>query len=336
MVKKLKVSGSILATDGDYLEYAKELKNAKIDYLHVDIFQNSEGFCLHNLYEFDDSYLPLDVHLIFNHISEDDIKVLNDVKAECLNIQYENLFDKEEIEIVSKKFNGKFGIAVTIETPLEIIDKYIEDISQVLIMCSTPGISGAKFHEGNFERVETIHNKYPSLKITVDGGVNKEIGRKMGELGADILVSGSYLCKDMLALTKNGYFLKYMNERNINVKRNMLSFNELPIVSLHENFMNIILIMNKYRLGLVFVVDGQELCGIISDGDVRRNLIKYNENIFHVEASRLMNANPFWVNSEICVEEVYDKLFETRRGIDVVPIIDSGKLIGALDLHMGK
>ena len=332
----MKVSGSILATDGNYLEYAKELKKAKIDYLHIDIFQDSKCFRLDNLYEFDDSYLPLDVHLIFSHITEKNINILNDVKAEFLNIQYESLVDKDEIRFVSRRFNGKFGIAVTAETSLDIIDKYIEDVSQVLIMCSTPGVSGAKFNEENFERVEKIRNKYPSLKIIVDGGVNKEIGKAMGELGADILVSGSYLCKDMLSLTRNGYYLKYMNESNINVKRNMLSSNELPIVNRDEIFMNIILTMNKYRLGLVFVVEGQELCGIISDGEVRRNLIKYNEDIFYAKASQLMNENPFCVDSEMCLEEVYDKLFETRRGIDVVPIIDSGMLIGALDLHMGK
>ena len=332
----MKVSGSILSTSGDYLEYAKELKKAKIDYLHIDIFQDGENFKLDNLYEFDDSYLPLDVHLIFEHITEDDISILNDVKAECLNIQYESLIDKKDISFASRNFNGKFGIAVTSDTSLDIIDEYIEDISQVLIMCSTPGISGAKFNEKNYARVEEIHDKYPSLTINVDGGINKEIGKRMGELGADILVSGSYLCKDMLALTKNGYYLKYMNESNINVKRNMLSYNELPIVNCDENFMNIILMMNKYRLGLVFVVDGQELLGIISDGDVRRNLIKYNEEIFHKKASKLMNSNPFCVDSEMCLEDVYDELFETHKGIDVIPIIDSGKLIGALDLHMGK
>lgn len=332
----MKVSGSILSIDGDYLEYAKELKRAKIDYLHIDIFQNSKDFGLMDLYKFDESYLPLDVHLIFQSITEADIKVLNDVKVEYLSVQYENLENKDDIVNVSKKFNGKFGIAITADTSLDVVGKYIEDISQVLIMCSIPGVSGAKFNDENYARVEEIHNRYPSLTIIVDGGVNAMIGRRMGELGAEILVSGSYLCKDMLLLTRSGYFLKYMSEENINVKRNMLSYNELPIIAADENFMNTILTMNKYRLGVVFIVDEQRLLGIISDGDIRRNLIKYNEKIFYTKASDLMNDSPFTIESEACLEELYDQLFESHKGIDVIPIMDKERLIGALDLHMGK
>lgn len=63
----------------------------------------------------------------------------------------------------------------------------------------------------------------------------------MGELRAEVLVSGSYLYKDIMRLTRNGYFLKYMSESDVNEKRNMISYNELTTVCLHESFMNVIM-----------------------------------------------------------------------------------------------
>ena len=331
----MKLSGSILSIGTNYLEYARELGRARIDYLHVDIFQHGD-FDLSDLYQFDDTYLPLDVHLIYEDIGEEDINILNAVKAEFLNIQYENLKDKRLIPVLSEEFHGKFGLAVTMATPLEALEEYIGSISQVLVMCSTPGVSGAAFDDRNYGRVLEIHNKYPSLRIIVDGGINAETGKKMSQLGAEILVSGSYLCRDLHDLTRNAYCLKYMDESHINVKRNMIPFHELPVVEGRESFMDIVIKMNKYRLGLVFVTEGNKMLGVVSDGDIRRGFLKYNESIFRKKACDLMNRAPFYVSSDLYVEEVYDRLFVTHKGIDIIPIMESDWLVGSLDLHIGR
>ena len=86
---------------------------------------------------------------------------------------------------------------MTAETPLDVIDENINCISQVLVMCSHPGISGAKFNTDNYKRIEKIRHKYPTLKIWVDGGIDNIIAEKLGRLNADVIVSGSYLCRDL-------------------------------------------------------------------------------------------------------------------------------------------
>lgn len=331
----MKISGSILAVRSDYFEYAKMLKYAKVDCLHIDIFQDENNFAIKDLLKFDSTYPPLDVHLIFEAISNEHIDILNRTNVRYLCIQYENLNDKGLIKRIAEKFNGNFGIAITSKTSLKVVDEYINDISQILFMCSEPGISGARFDDSNFERIEKVHDKYPSLSLFADGGVNNIIAKRMEKLGIEMVVSGSYLCKDMEQLGNNAYNLKYINEQNVNVTRMMIKVNFLPTIDRDTSFMDIINIMNHYRLGLVMVVQSRELLGIVTDGDIRRGFLRFGEDIFKKTSVELMNSSPFTVESNKNIEDIYLALLTMRKGIDVVPVIENGQLIGAVDLRMG-
>ncbi len=331
----MRVSGSILAVKADYFGYAEILKFAKIDCLHIDIFQEEKDFAVADILRFDDSYPPLDVHLIFESVPNEYIDILNQANVRYLNVQFENLKNKDDILRIAERFKGDFGIAVTSRTSLDVIDKYIDHISQVLFMCSEPGISGAKFDDSNFARIELIHDKYPSLSLFADGGINNIISKKMEKLGVEMVVSGSYLCKDMEQLGMNAYSLKYMNEQGVNVTRIMIKVNFLPIVTGQASFMEVINTMNHYRLGVVMVAEGETLQGIISDGDIRRGYIQFSQSIFEKNAKDIMNASPFTVDSNKNIEDIYAALLIMRKGIDVVPVVENGKLLGAIDLRIG-
>lgn len=329
------VSGSIFAVKNNYRQYAELLKNACIDYLHIDIFQGDCNFRLEDLEMFKGDFLPLDLHLLYQSFSENDIEVLNHSKAKFVNVQYESLIDKDEIRRISNKINSSFGIALTVETPLEIIDENINYISQVLVMCSQPGISGAAFEEKNYERIEKIRDRYPTLKIWVDGGIDNKIAERVGKLKADIIVSGSYLCRDLKNIYSLAYKLKYLNEENVKVTRNMLHLNELPIVEKNAGFSDIIIEMNRYRMGAVLIMERGELAGIITDGDVRRGIEEYGKEIFEKRAFEFMNKLPFSIDSGKTMEEVFESLTRKQKRTDFIPVIEKGKLIGALDLHVG-
>ena len=331
----MKVSGSILAVKSDYFAYAEILKFAKIDCLHVDIFQDEKEFSVADILRFDDTYPPLDVHLIFESVSDEYIDILNQANVRYLNVQYENLLNKDDVLRISEKFKGNFGIAVTSRTSLDVIDKYIAHISQVLFMCSEPGISGARFDDSNFERIEKVHDKYPSLSLFADGGINNIISKRMEKLGVEMVVSGSYLCKDMGQLGMNAYSLKYMDEQGVNVTRIMVKVNFLPIVTRQASFMEVINTMNHYRMGCVMVAEEENLQGIISDGDIRRGFIQFGQTIFEKDAEEIMNRTPFTVDSSKNIENIYAALLIMRKGIDVVPVVEGGKLLGAVDLRIG-
>lgn len=329
------VSGSIFAVKDNYRQYAELLKNACIDYLHIDIFQRDSHFRLDDLEMFKGDFLPLDLHLIYQGFSGNDIELINRSKAKFVNVQYEALADKDEIRRISGKVNAGFGIALTAETPLEIIDENINYISQVLVMCSLPGVSGAAFEEKNYERIRKIRDRYPTLRIWVDGGIDNRIAERVGKLKADVIVSGSYLCRDLKNIYSLAYKLKYMNEDNVKVTRNMLHLNELPIVGKSAEFPDVIMEMNRYRMGAVLVLERGELAGIITDGDVRRGIEAYGKEIFEKKAFEFMNTLPFSIDAERTMEEVFESLTRKQKRTDFIPVVEKGKLIGALDLHVG-
>lgn len=93
------------------------------------------------------------------------------------------------------KFNKKMGIALNPETPWQKIEKLIPQIDAVLLMTVNPGFGGQKFLKEVLPKIQSLRESYSNVKIEVDGGINPETGKECVEVGADILVSGSYIFK---------------------------------------------------------------------------------------------------------------------------------------------
>lgn len=68
--------------------------------------------------------------------------------------------------------------------------------------------------------------------------------------------------------------------------------NNLPIASPHSNFVELVNIINKGRLGLALVNQEKKTIGIITDGDLRRFMEKYGKKVFDFEAKDMMTKNP--------------------------------------------
>ena len=66
---------------------------------------------------------------------------------------------------------------------------------------------------------------------------------------------------------------------------------EKPEVAPNTNIKNVLFEISKRRLGATAVIENNNICGIITDGDIRRMLEKYND-ISHIVASDIMNTTP--------------------------------------------
>ena len=76
-----------------------------------------------------------------------------------------------------------------------------EIVDEVLVMTVHPGYGGQKFIADCLPKVSWVRERYPSLDIMVDGGVNGDTAEESVKAGANQLVAGSYLFRqsDMAA-----------------------------------------------------------------------------------------------------------------------------------------
>jgi ribulose-phosphate 3-epimerase len=53
------------------------------------------------------------------------------------------------------------------------------------------GAHGYPFSENVIPKIKALRQKFPGVKIEVDGGINMENAKKLSDAGADVLVVGS-------------------------------------------------------------------------------------------------------------------------------------------------
>ncbi|MGC8906603.1 MAG: KpsF/GutQ family sugar-phosphate isomerase [Desulfomonilaceae bacterium] len=100
-----------------------------------------------------------------------------------------------------------------------------------------------------------------------------------------------------------------------------------PESSLHEVLESI----NEKNLGFTLVTAGDELLGIITDGDLRRALRSHME-IYACKARDLMTANPLTIGEDATAAEALE-IMEQKLITSLVVTNEQGKLAGIVHLH---
>ncbi len=114
------------------------------------------------------------------------------------------------------------------------------------------------------------------------------------------------------------------------VKELMKRGEEIPIVSPETPLKEAIFEISSKKLGATLVVDGNNLIGIITDGDLRRALEK-GANL-ETKAKEIMTKNPKKIEEEAYAEEALREM--ERYKITVLPVVDKkGRLKGIIHLH---
>ena len=198
------IAPSILAADFGNLERDCAMINESVaDWFHIDImdgvFVPNISFGMPVLKSISShAKKPLDVHLMI--VNPDKyIKVFADLNSEILTIHYEvcNHLHRSVQEI--KSYGMKAGVAVNPHTPISSLTSIIKEIDLVCLMSVNPGFGGQKFIENTYIKTEELKNlinsKDSNALIEIDGGVTDKNAEKLIQLGADVLVAGSFVFK---------------------------------------------------------------------------------------------------------------------------------------------
>ena len=199
------VSTDPISSYQEIVEYARFMQN-HADFLHCDVMDGK--FVEKMTYDYAlvkninaNSLIPLDVHLMVSEPFED-IKKYIKASANILTIHFEAFEDKqkivESIDLI-KKEGALAGISLKPETSFKDIKPYCFGVDLILVMSVEPGASGQKFLKNTYKKIKDIDDFRKenglNFKIEVDGGVTKDNAKLLTDLGADILVSGSFVYK---------------------------------------------------------------------------------------------------------------------------------------------
>jgi len=106
--------------------------------------------------------------------------------------------------------------------------------------------------------------------------------------------------------------------------------NEKPFVAPDSAVREVISEITGKRLGATAVLSNNTVTGIITDGDIRRMLEKF-ENIGSLKASDIMTEEPFTCDSRMLAVELSEAM--RQRKISQVVVLHEGLYLGMVHIH---
>lgn len=126
-----------------------------------------------------------------------------------------------------------------------------------------------------------------------------------------------------------------MSTQNKKVKDVMFNFPNFPIVKEKTILKEALEKMDEFHLGIACIInENNHLVGVITDGDIRRKLLKIQKPLSAFFVDDVINQaikNPFTINSNIALADCMS-LMEEKQIWDL-PVVDNNTLVGLLHLH---
>ena len=170
------------------------------DYIHVDVMDGkytdykTVGFNEMTLGKY--TQKRLDVHLMVKKPLKyiDDFADLN---VDCINVHVDIKNDLNDVIDRIKLYGIKVGLVLNPDQDISLIEEYLEEIDNILVMTVVPGLPGQEIIPETIDKLNMIRKIVDKAKLDitleVDGGINLDNVKKVKN--ADIIVSGSCITK---------------------------------------------------------------------------------------------------------------------------------------------
>ena len=206
----VELAPSILAADFARLgDQVVEAERAGADRIHVDVM---DGHFVPNLSlgaVIVESLrrvtrLPLETHLmIFN--PDFFIDEFAQAGTDSFLVHWEGNNDLSRTVQRIKGVGKRVGVAINPATPAAVLEDFMQDLDQVLVMTVNPGFGHQHFLHTTLPKIrrarEMIDQIKPACGLEVDGGVDATTAPLAVAAGADVLVAGSAIFNDGESVT---------------------------------------------------------------------------------------------------------------------------------------
>lgn len=193
------LSASILSADLAHLADQVKLVEAHAETIHIDIMDGHfvppialgtvvvaslrpcTGLSLHG-------------HLMVD-APESFFEELAEAGLDVVSFHHEVVGDPAPAIAKARASGMRVGITLNLETPVEAVFPYLDDVDDVMLMSIRPGWAGQVLNPEVYPRIEAVRTEVERrglpVDVEVDGGVKIENAKAAVDAGATVLISAS-------------------------------------------------------------------------------------------------------------------------------------------------
>lgn len=152
----------------------------------------------------------------------------------------------------------------------------------------------------------------------------------MGDaLAMTLLVAKGFRQEDFANLHPGGK----LGKRLMRVNQLMTAGEKVPAVKLATPMHEVVYEMSHKGLGMTCVIDDEgHLAGIITDGDLRRHMMKASSDLLSRTAADVMTRNPVTITGATLAAEAL-RVLEQRKITSIVVVDDTRRVQGVVHIH---
>lgn len=149
----------------------------------------------------------------------------------------------------------------------------------------------------------------------------------MGDaLACALIVARGFKASDFAQFHPGGT----LGRRLLTKAKDVMRTDDLPVISPDMKLGEAVIHVSRGRLGLCVAVSNEKICGLVTDGDIRRAMEKSQDVFFKRNVADIMSVHPKCVGPETKITEI-ERIFQQFKIHSVLVVDADNHLLGIVD-----
>ncbi len=149
----------------------------------------------------------------------------------------------------------------------------------------------------------------------------------MGDaLACALIVARGFKASDFAQFHPGGT----LGRRLLTKAKDVMRTDDLPVISPDMKLGEAVIHVSRGRLGLCVAVSNEKICGLVTDGDIRRAMEKSQDVFFKRTVADIMTVHPKCVGPETKITEI-ERIFQQCKIHSVLVVDADNHLLGIVD-----
>ena len=149
----------------------------------------------------------------------------------------------------------------------------------------------------------------------------------MGDaLACALIVARGFKASDFAQFHPGGT----LGRRLLTTAKGVMRTDDLPVISPDMKLGEAVIHVSRGRLGLCVAVSNEKICGLVTDGDIRRAMEKSQDVFFKRTVADIMSVHPKCVGPETKITEI-ERIFQQFKIHSVLVVDADNHLLGIVD-----